>query len=349
MPSLHRLSTRFPAAAPVAVLLLVGCGGNGAGFADAHADTAVPAAQMAAACPDGIASGDIHPSETEAELCDRATFDTHTDLAYAPHERGVMDLLIPRNAISPMPVVVWIHGGGWRDGNKGNRDQAARLVCRGYALAAVNYRLSDTATFPAQIHDVKAAIRFLRANAAAYGLDGERIAAFGSSAGGHLAALAGTSDGALALEDLSLGNATVSSRVQATIDWYGPTRFSEMDSQLLAQGCPERRRKHSDADSAESLLLGCQVGSDDCRQAVRRADPSNYVDALDPPMLLLHGTDDCVVPLAQSTLIARRMQIAGACAVPRNVAGAGHGGPDWIKVEVQDAVADVLDRVFERP
>jgi acetyl esterase/lipase len=347
MLHLRHLPVRVPAAAvSLAALLLTGCGGE-AGVPGVEIVASSPPASLPA-CPDGIDSGDILPS-VEAASCDATTFETHTDIAYAPHARGLLDLLVPRNASSPLPVVVWIHGGGWQSGDKANRAQASRLVCRGYAVAAVNYRLSDTGNFPAQIHDVKAAIRFLRARAEAYGLDGSRIAAFGSSAGGHLAALAGTSAGAGALEDLTLGNATVSSRVQATIGWYAPTRFDAMDSQLLEQGCPAGSAHHADPDSAESRLLGCEVGTADCLADVRRADPSDYVDAADPPLLLMHGTADCVVPLAQSTVLAQAMEATGACVVLRTVQDAGHGGPDWLSVETQSAAADFLDRVFQRP
>ena len=325
-------------------LLLAGCGGGEEG-SSMLSTPAAPVSPPVADCPLGYPTTDIRPG-AGATPCESSNYDTHTDVAYAAHDRALLDLLVPRNPGSPPPLAVWIHGGGWQSGDKSNRAQAERLVCRGYAVAALNYRLSDTAAFPAQIHDVKAAIRFLRANAAAYGIDGNRIAAFGSSAGGHLAALAGTSADVADLEDLSLGNAGVSSRVQAVVDWYGPTRFSEMDVQLLAQACPAGSAHHSDADSAESRLLGCTIGDAACASAVRRADPSNYVTAGDPPMLLMHGTADCIVPVAQSTLLSEQLAAAGVCAVQRQVLDAGHGGPAWTSVEAQDAAADFLDRML---
>jgi acetyl esterase/lipase len=333
----------------LAAWLLAACGGGGD---DAPTTRSSPPAQTSEpspampACPAGLQTGEILPSAVSAPLCDPANFDTHAEVAYAPHARGLLDLMIPRGATAPVPLVVWIHGGGWQSGDKSNRAQATQLLCRGYAVAAVNYRLSDTDTFPAQIHDVKAAIRFLRANAAAYGLDGTRFAAFGSSAGGHLAALAGTSTGIALLEDLSLGNGGASSRVQATVDWYGPTLVSEMDAQLLAQGCSAGRAHHGDTDSAESRMLGCTVGDPACAEAVRVADPANYADVSDAPMLLMHGTADCTVPLGQSTWLSERMVAAGACAVQKDVRDAGHGGPSWTSPEAQLAVADFLDLVL---
>jgi acetyl esterase/lipase len=278
--------------------------------------------------------------------CPAANYDLHNDLAYASGPDQLLDLLVPRDAPGPVPVVVWIHGGGWQSGDKTNREQAVRLVCRGYAVAAINYRLSGTAIFPAQIHDVKAAIRFLRARAATYLLDPQRIAAFGSSAGGHLAALAGTSSGVSALEDLTQGNAPQSSRVQAVIDWYGPTQLTSMDSQLLAQGCSAGSARHGEPDSPESRLLGCTVSRPDCADQARLADPAEHADAADPPMLLLHGSQDCVSPVAQSTLLAQVLGQRQACAIMRPLPGAGHGGSAWLSPEVQDTVADFLDRVM---
>jgi acetyl esterase/lipase len=242
--------------------------------------------------------------------------------------------------------VIWIHGGGWRNGDRLNAAQPSRLVCRGYAVASIDYRLSGDAQFPAQIYDVKAAIRYLRANAATLNLDGNRFAAFGSSAGGHLAALAATSIGVADLEDLSQGNATISSAVQAAISWYGPTNLSLMDSQLLAESCPSGSAVHSLAGSAESDLLGCTVGDAACAAAVDRASPITYVGADTPPMLILHGTTDCTVPRGQSDLLKSAMDSAGRCTIRRNVVGAGHGGIAWVSSPPQDAAAAFLDNVL---
>jgi acetyl esterase/lipase/predicted alpha/beta-hydrolase family hydrolase len=334
-----------------ALLALSGCGGGGDGEMPPAVSTAPPAPpqQVLAACPAGIDVGDIVPSTAVAPACDSTNFDTHTDIAYAAHGSALLDMLVPRNAAAPRPVVIWIHGGGWQSGDKADRAQAQRLVCRGYALASLNYRLTDTAIFPAQIHDVKAAIRFLRANSAVYGLDPMRFAAFGSSAGGHLAALAGTSADTAILEDLASGNPLVSSRVQAVVDWFGPTRLSDMDAQLLAQGCPAGSASHGAENSPESRLLGCTLSSGDCADEARRADPSQYADSSDPPHLLLHGSDDCVSPAGQSDLLAQSLTASGSCAVFRRVQGAGHGGPAWTSPEVQEATAAFLDRVFARP
>jgi acetyl esterase/lipase len=342
-----------------ALLALSGCGGgddSSANVANLPPPTVLPSpsppspsSPVSASCPAGLELGDIVPSSVMAPVCDNANLDTHTDIAYAAHDSALLDLMIPRNAAAPPPLVIWIHGGGWQSGDKTNRAQSERLACRGYALASINYRLSDTAIFPAQIHDVKAAIRFLRANAAVYGFDAARIAVFGSSAGGHLAALAGTSNGVDVLEDLALGNPQVSSRVQAVVDWYGPVRLTDMDSQLLAQGCPAGSAGHGGANSPESRLLGCTVSSGDCADEVQRADPAQYADSSDPPHLLLHGTDDCTVPVGQSALLAQSLSAAGSCVAYRRVPHAAHGSAEWVSEEVQNATAEFLDRVLARP
>lgn len=304
--------------------------------------------QSVNACAAGFAAEDILPALAPAADCDSARYVTVEDLAYGAHESAKLDLLVPSESAGPVPVVMWVHGGGWRSGDKADRSQARRLVCRGYAVAAINYRLSGVAIFPAQIHDVKAALRFLRANASNYGLDASRIAVFGSSAGGHLAALAGTSDGADGLEDTAAGNAPVSSRAQAIVDWYGPTRLTEMDAQLAMQGCPAGSARHNDAGSAESELLGCTLGDAACASSAARADPTSYSDRSDPPHLIMHGTEDCVSPEGQSALLADSLNAVGACAVKRRVVGAAHGGPEWVSAPAQDAAAEFLDRVFAR-
>ena len=329
----------------VLFLLLQGCGGGEEPTPKASSPTDSPP-PASAACPSELQSGDLTPSPVSAPQCAAANYDLHTDIPYGTGGEHLLDLLVPRDATTPLPVVVWIHGGGWQSGDKQNREQAERLVCRGYAVASINYRLSSTAIFPAQIHDVKAAIRLLRAHASTYNLDPARMAAMGSSAGGHLAALAGTSGGVAELEDLSLGSGAVSSRVQAVVDWYGPTRLADMDAQLLAQGCPAGSAHHGESDSPESHLLGCTLASPDCADAARRADPATYATAGDPPMLLLHGTEDCVSPVGQSEVLAKALVAAQSCAVMRRVPGAAHGGPAWLSPEVQDATAEFLDRVL---
>lgn len=281
-------------------------GGAGQGGSDAGsggASTTEPTSGGAGGAGGGTTTTSTTDSGTAPPKppCSGATVATD-NLQYAPtHERNKLDLYLPASG-EECPLVLWIHGGGWKGGQKELGGEAAArvlpLVQKGYAVASINYRLSGDAAFPAQIHDVKAAIRFLRAHAAEHRLDPERFAVWGASAGGHLAALAGTSGGVAEIEDTAQGNAGESSSIQAVIDCYGPTDLPAMDAQLLQNGCGGAN--HSAPGSPESSFLGCDMGlAVDCPQAAT-ASPLTYVDAADPPFLFGHGLADCIVPWQQS-------------------------------------------------
>ena len=156
------------------------------------------------------------------------------------HERQKLDLYLPEKADGPLPVIVWVHGGGWLAGSKDGGGPALPFVGKGYAVAAINYRLSQHAKFPAQIEDCKAAIRWLRANAKTYNLDPDHIGVWGASAGGHLVALLGTSGDVKELEGKE-GNTDQSSRVQAVVDWFGPTDLTKMGGSHDQPNSPEAR------------------------------------------------------------------------------------------------------------
>jgi len=222
-----------------------------------------------------------------------------------------LDLRIPDGA-GPHPLVVWIHGGGWTQGSKKMKPghPALRQLSRGYAVASINYRLSQEAIFPAQIHDCKAAIRWLRGNAEKYRLDPEQFAVWGPSAGGHLAALLGTTTGNTELEDLSMGNAGITSRVQAVIDWFGPTDFLKMGG------------KHNKPLSPESLLVGCPI--DTCPERAAKANPINYITENNPPFFIQHGTADRKVPINQSELLYEALKNAGVEAIYLPLQGVSH-------------------------
>lgn len=245
----------------------------------------------------------------------------HLDIEYASVD-GLslkLDLYTPgENVDAPRPLVVWIHGGAWRAGDK-QRCPAVRLVSRGYIVASINYRLSQQAIFPAQIYDCKAAIRWLRANAEMYHIDPARIGVWGSSAGGHLVALLGTSGGVSELSDPRLGNADQSSRVQAVCDFFGPTDLLQMDAHALAAA----PFKHDAADSPESLLIGGPIQEN--RDKAARANPISFVSKDDPPFLILHGDQDPLVPLHQSQLLADALQQVGVEHEFHTIEGYGHG------------------------
>ena len=166
---------------------------------------------------------------------------------------------------------------------------------RGYGVVGVNYRLSGEATFPALVHDVKAAVRWIRAHAAEHRLDGSRIAAWGGSAGGYLSLMLGTSAGIPQLEDPSLGNADQPTDVQAVVAWYGPSDFLAIDAQLEASGMPPMEgMHHTGAQSPEVITAGRQNRGGPDR--VRAANPGTYVRPGATPFLIQHGTRDPVVP-----------------------------------------------------
>jgi acetyl esterase/lipase len=243
------------------------------------------------------------------------------DLAYVAeggHERQRLDLFLPAEP-KGQPLIVWIHGGAWLGGSKAN-GPALRFLREGYAVASVGYRLSQHAPFPAQIEDCKAAIRWLRAHAAEYGYDGERIGVWGSSAGGHLVALLGTAGDVREWEKGA--NLDVSSRVQAVCDFFGPSDLLRMGE----QAGPDSKIDHDSPDSPESKLVGGPIQADPAR--ARRASPITYVSADDAPFLILHGDRDDVVPIGQSEVLHEALRKAGVESTFHVVRGAGHGFRD---------------------
>jgi acetyl esterase/lipase len=255
----------------------------------------------------------------------------HRDIEYARvGQRALcLDLRLPPCPTGLLPLVIWIHGGGWRKGTK-DAPMALPLLEHGYALASIDYRLSSEAIFPAQIHDCKAAVRFLRAHALDYGINPDRFGAWGDSAGGHLAALLGTSGHVAALEG-DLGHAGVSSRVQAVADWYGPTDF-------LAMG-----GWHEDADSPESLLIGGVIRKHPERCAV--ANPITHIRPDNPPFLIMHGDRDTTVPINQSELLYQAMRRAGVDVSFEKQIGEGHGFKNPV---VYSRVREFFDRHLKR-
>lgn len=269
------------------------------------------------------------------------------DEAYGALAQQRLDLYLPSSGSGPFPLIVWVHGGGWRTGSKVLDATASqrRLLTAGYAVASIGYRLSGVAKWPAQIHDVKAAVRHLRANATRYFVDSARVGAWGSSAGGHLVAVLGTSGGVAALEGAAIGNAGVSSRVRAVADWFGPTDFNQMDAQLAAVGChPPGTVLYGLPNSQVSELLGAPIGT--VPALVAQANPITHVTSDDPPFYIQHGTADCVVPRGQSELLRTALVAAiGQSNVSFNLlAGAGHGGNAFATAANVDLVIAFFDR-----
>ncbi len=253
-----------------------------------------------------------------------------------------MDIYMPRNvAQPPFPLVVWVHGGAWRGGTYQTLPGfIPRLLEHSMAVASIEYRLSPQAIFPAQIHDVKGAIRYLRANAQQYALDATRIGIFGSSAGGHLAALAATSGDEPSIEGDTGGNAGYSSRVIACADYFGPTDLLNLAPDVTVP--PGNIFNHDAPDGPGSELVGWDQpgqGLGDIRahlsdsqapypmlvQRCNEANPIYWATADDPPTFIAHGAQDTSVPLNQSGRLATALNNLGVPGVYRIIPAAGHG------------------------
>lgn len=255
----------------------------------------------------------------------------YRDLTYGmlPGYRPLtLDLYLPpaRSGSAKFPAVVWVHGGAWLFGAPrmnfpsfgSSEKMLADLSAHGYVVAAVAYRLSGEARFPAQIEDVKAAIRWLRLNADKVDTDSQHLGIWGESAGAQLAALAGTSCEARNLDGPLNSPGATSSCVQAVVDWYGPTDFSQMDAQN-----PPGGMKHNAADSAESKYLGCALS--DCPPAViSAANPISYIHSDAPPFLIMHGDSDVAVPTKQSQLLYDALRAKGVPVELKLVPHANH-------------------------
>jgi acetyl esterase/lipase len=251
------------------------------------------------------------------------------------HRNQVLDLFLPEKSSSqPLPLMIWIHGGAWMAGSQAN-PPVLYLVSKGFAVASIQYRFSQDAIWPAQAYDCKAAIRFLRANAARYNFDPDHFGVGGDSSGGHLAAVIGTSGGVKEMEG-NLGDTNVSSRVQAVVDWFGPTDLTLLEQ----QAGPHSMIKHDSANSPESRLLGGTV-----REKVdlaKTANPLTYIDKNDPPFLIMHGDNDQLVPLGQSTVLAKALIDAGVEVTMKTIPGAGHEGPEFRNEESRRLIEGFL-------
>jgi acetyl esterase/lipase len=244
------------------------------------------------------------------------------DLDYAgtKNPRQALDLYLPkkRTTDKPLPVVVFIHGGGWANGDKaGGYKQVQPFVMTGeYAGASIGYRLTNEAQWPAQLHDCKAGLRWLRAHAKEHGLDPDHIAVWGTSAGGHLVSILGTSGDVPELEGKVGPHTDLSSRVQAVVNYFGPENFITMVTQ------PSTVDRTVDS-YPEAALLGGRV--QDKKDAAIHASPVTYISAGDPPVLTAHGTDDPLVPYAQGTEFHEKLKAAQVPSLLITMKNGGHG------------------------
>lgn len=255
------------------------------------------------------------------------------EFARVDGERLLLDLYLPADATNP-PLLIWVHGGGWRAGAR-SPVSTLDFVRAGYALASVDYRLSPVAAFPAQSHDINAAIRYLRAHASDLGIDTTRIGALGVSAGAHLAALAGVTNGHAALEGTVGGNQDRSSDVAAIVSYFGASNLTSILSQSTPFGLNIRQ-------PGLELLFG---GPPDERvELARLASPVFHVDAADPPLFLLHGDQDPQMPINQSHELHGVYKSLGLEVHFEVVHGSAHGGEAFFDAERMALVLAFLDK-----
>jgi acetyl esterase/lipase len=270
------------------------------------------------------------------------------DVPYANQSAAQkLDIYLPKNGKTPYPVIVQIHGGAFKMGDKADGQVNASLegLKQGYAVVSINYRMSGEAKFPAAVYDCKAAVRFVKANAKTYNFDPNKIAAWGGSAGGHLVAMLGTSGGVKELEDLSQGNAAFSSNVQAVVDWFGPINFNTMDGHFRASG--KGKPDHDAANSPESEYIGKKIT--DAPDLVKKANPTSYISRDDAVFFIQHGTADPLVPTQQSIEFAQELEktLGKSKVTYIPLEGAGHGGPQFNTPENLKLVFAFLDKVLK--
>jgi acetyl esterase/lipase len=247
-----------------------------------------------------------------------------------------LDLHLPAGVSKP-PLLVWVHGGAWSAGTK--EQYPHEFVGRGFAVASLDFRQTTQAPFPANVHDIKAAIRFLRARAGDYGYASQKIAIAGASSGAHLAALVGVTSGNAALEGHEGNDLTQSSSVQAIVSYFGASNLTT----ILAQSTPFGLKVR---EPALQRLLGALP--EQAAELARLASPVTHVDRADPPLLLFHGDQDPQMPINQSHELQGAYQNAGLDVDFYVVHGAAHGGEVFFSGERLDRAVAFLNRTLGR-
>lgn len=281
---------------------------------------------------------DVYPVRV-TKWADNVT--SHADVTYStiPGFRPmVVDIYMPPKKGGPKPLIIYIHGGGWVAGHTRHSGALsdfpavlAKLASEGFVVASLEYRLSGEAAFPAQLQDARAAIRFLKSNAAQYGIDPARVGVWGGSAGGHLTALTALSCGDTSLDVAPA--AAGSECVQSAVTWYGVFDFKSM----LARG---------GGNVAENALLRCPPAN--CpEQAVKAVSPSSYIDPKDPPFLLIHGETDVVVPVSQSHDVEAKMKAAGMTVESIYIPGVDHSFIGATPAETRAATLKATNATFD--
>ncbi|MCC6677975.1 MAG: alpha/beta hydrolase [Phycisphaerales bacterium] len=241
-----------------------------------------------------------------------------------------LDLYLPAEGAGPAPVVVWVHGGGWIQGSK-EGCPAALLVPKGFAAVSISYRFTNVAKFPAQLHDCKAAIRWVRAHAGEYNLDADHIGVWGGSAGGHLVALLGTTGDEKGLEG-DEGNLEQSSAVRCVVDWFGP-----MDIRYISE-------PGATAEGVHGMVAALVGGTGEAvKENAALASPITHITKDDAPFLIMHGDQDTLVTIRHSEEMDKALRAAGVECEFVVIKGGGHG-PGFGEAKVLERVAGFFEK-----
>lgn len=290
---------------------------------------------------------EVAPAKTEVKQISGVVYEQVPSRGY-PNVPMQLDLLQPQKK-TKMPAIVYVTGGGFINANRDNGVQLRNYLAeKGYVVASITYRVAPTAQFPQPLEDVKASIRYLRANAEKWNIDKDRIGIVGGSAGGYLSAFAGTTSGTKTFDKGE--NLQESSRVNCAVDLYGisdPTRIG-MDFS------PEVQKLHQSAGATEALWVngspvfgGKDGGIDADPKAAEVANPITYIGKNSAPMLLMHGTADKVVSPGQTDLLYQALKEKGVPAERYEVPGAAHGGVYWVQDKVLQVIGDFFDRYLK--
>lgn len=276
---------------------------------------------------------------------------TYLDIPYGDRSDALkLDIFLPENQEGPFPIIISIHGGAFKKGDKRNGEMIEPMLHglkKGYAVVGVNYRLSGEATFPEPVKDIKRAIRFIKANSTKYQLDPERIVVWGGSAGGYMALMSGVFSSETYFDDITDPNKHIDASINGVVAWFPPTDFLKMDEQLRESGLLKKYPDHDADDSPESLFLGMPLRK--AGELANKANPATYLKNDVPPMFIQHGRMDKIVPYQQSMEFVQRAKelVDKDIILYEIIENADHGDPKFEEQENLDKVYKFIDDILK--